>query len=252
MVAGSSPAWPTIQFVLEPDSLRKRVRVRFLFAGDSEEGLLGTVNEQRQGIIMVMVSCLLCYMARLGAIAAYVRTEGAVHLWRGVRTHVRSETTKFLFIIRWKKIAQYGILEQEGRHTGGDNMKKAILTITLIMLIVLTGCSNTTNSVSQTNSSAESSDSAMQTAYDTSLDARTFTDSLLKEMLSKQGITDYAIDTTTGGFITSDPVIYMVGYRYTHNGQTDVYGYKLSQSKDGFEVIAEGTEIGEVIIGTID
>ena len=25
---------------------------------------------------MAMVSCLLCYMARLGAIAAYVRTEG--------------------------------------------------------------------------------------------------------------------------------------------------------------------------------
>ena len=75
-VTGSSPVPSTIQFVLEPDSLRKRVRVRFLFAGDSEEGLLGTVNEQRQGIIVVMVSCLLCYMTRLGAIAAYVRTEG--------------------------------------------------------------------------------------------------------------------------------------------------------------------------------
>ena len=35
-----------------------------------------TVNEQRQGIIMAMVPCLLCYMTRLGAIAAYVRTEG--------------------------------------------------------------------------------------------------------------------------------------------------------------------------------
>ena len=60
-VTGSSPVPSTIQFVLEPDSLRKRVRVRFLFAGDSEEGLLGTVNrnEQRQGIIVVMVSCLL-------------------------------------------------------------------------------------------------------------------------------------------------------------------------------------------------
>lgn len=125
-------------------------------------------------------------------------------------------------------------------------MKKVILAITLITLMILVGCSNTTDSITQTSSS----DSAIQTAYDTSLDARTFTDSLLKEMLSKQGIADYVIDTTTGGFITSDPVIYMVGYHYTHNGQTDVYGYKLSQSKDGFEVIAEGTEIGEVIIGT--
>ena len=72
-VTGSSPVPSTKQFVLEPDSLRKRVRVRFLFIGGSAEGLLGTVNrnEQRQGIIMAMVSCLLCYMAHSGAIAAY-------------------------------------------------------------------------------------------------------------------------------------------------------------------------------------
>ena len=60
-VTGSSPVPSTIQFVLEPDSLRKRVRVRFLFARGSEKGLLGTVNrnEQRQGITMTVVSCLL-------------------------------------------------------------------------------------------------------------------------------------------------------------------------------------------------
>ena len=58
-VTGSSPVPSTKQFVLKPDSLRERVRVRFLFIGGSAEGLLGTVNEQRQGIIVVMVSCLL-------------------------------------------------------------------------------------------------------------------------------------------------------------------------------------------------
>ena len=58
-VTGSSPVPSTIQFVLEPNSLRKRVRVRFLFIGGSEEGLLGTVNEQRQGITVAVVSCLL-------------------------------------------------------------------------------------------------------------------------------------------------------------------------------------------------
>lgn len=129
-------------------------------------------------------------------------------------------------------------------------MKKAILIIILIMLMGFTGCTNTTST--RQGSNAEQPDSAMQTAYDTSLDARTFTDTLLEEMLSKQGITDYTIDMTAGGFITSDPVIYMVGYRYTHNGQTDVYGYKLSQSGDGFKVIGEGSEIGELIIGTSD
>ena len=55
MSTGMTPT----SFVLEPDSLRERVRVRFLFIGGSAEGLLGTVNEQRQGIIMAMVSCLL-------------------------------------------------------------------------------------------------------------------------------------------------------------------------------------------------
>ena len=58
-VEGSSPLVPTIQFVLEPDSLRERVRVRFLFIGSSAEGLHSALNEQRQGIIMAMVSCLL-------------------------------------------------------------------------------------------------------------------------------------------------------------------------------------------------
>ena len=87
-VTGSSPVPSTIQFVLEPDSLRKRVRVRFLFARGSEEGLLGTVNKQRQGIIVgdgILPFVLRNqvrfvrpwsspYMARLGVVAAYVRT----------------------------------------------------------------------------------------------------------------------------------------------------------------------------------
>ena len=58
-VTGSSPVPSTIQFVLEPDSLRKRVRVRFLFTGGSAKGLLGTVNEQRQGITIAVLPCLL-------------------------------------------------------------------------------------------------------------------------------------------------------------------------------------------------
>ena len=125
-------------------------------------------------------------------------------------------------------------------------MKKTILTITLAALMLLTGCSGAGSGDSS------HSDSAMQAAYDASLDARTFADGLLKDMLSEQGIADYTIDTTSGGFITDDPITYVVGYCYTHDGQTEVYGYKLSQSENGFEVIAEGTEIGEVVTGTGD
>ena len=58
-VTGSSPVPSTKQFVLEPDSLRERVRVRFLFTEGSAKGLLGTVNEQRQGITIAVVPCLL-------------------------------------------------------------------------------------------------------------------------------------------------------------------------------------------------
>ena len=43
-VTGSSPVPSTKQFVLEPDSLRKRVRVRFLFIGSSAEGVCRTVS----------------------------------------------------------------------------------------------------------------------------------------------------------------------------------------------------------------
>lgn len=112
------------------------------------------------------------------------------------------------------------------------------------MLMLLTGCSNAASG------DAAYSDSAMQAAYDASLDARTFADGLLKDMLSEQEIADYTIDTTAGGFITSAPIVYTVGYCYTHDGQTEVYGDQLSQSENGFAVLAEGTEIGEAVTGT--
>ena len=87
-VTGSSPVPSTIQFVLEPDSLRKRVRVRFLFIGGFAEGLLGTVNEQKAGYhydsgilpfalrnqVRFVRTWSSPYMARLGVVAAYVRT----------------------------------------------------------------------------------------------------------------------------------------------------------------------------------
>ena len=86
-VKGSNPSRSTIQFVLEPDSLRERVRVRFLFIGGFAARVCRAVNEQRQDITMKVVPCLLlcgikfalCELDRhlygaLRAIAAYVRT----------------------------------------------------------------------------------------------------------------------------------------------------------------------------------
>ena len=68
-----TPDCSTIQFVLEPDSLRERVRVRFLFIGGSATRVCRTVNrnEQRQDTTITVTPCLLCYKDILGAIAAH-------------------------------------------------------------------------------------------------------------------------------------------------------------------------------------
>ena len=99
-VTGSSPVPSTKQFVLEPNSLRERVWVRFLFTGGSATRVRRAVNEQGQGITVTVVSCLLFCgikfaLFELGrppiwltggnrCIRAY-RGE-PVHLWQGV-TH---------------------------------------------------------------------------------------------------------------------------------------------------------------------
>ena len=83
-VTGSSPVPSTIQFVPEPDSLRKRVWVLFLFHKMfSMPRVCRTVNrnEQRQDIIMAMVSCLL-YM-----------------IWYGGRS-LRTKCLKPLYLLR--------------------------------------------------------------------------------------------------------------------------------------------------------
>ena len=74
------------------------------------------------------------------------------------------------------------------------------------------------------------SDAGIQMAFDNSFAARDFTDGLLEELLEQKGIEDYEIELTSGGFITDDPVTYIVGYRYQHNGITETYGYKLKQT----------------------
>lgn len=68
-------------------------------------------------------------------------------------------------------------------------------------------------------------------------------------MLAGKGIVDYDIELTSGGFITSDPIVYVVGYRYMYNGVTDLYGYKLKQAESGFTVLEEGYEVGKFVVG---
>lgn len=80
-------------------------------------------------------------------------------------------------------------------------------------------------------------------------EVRACTDELLKEMLAQKGITDYEIENASLGFITDDPVIYIVGYCYHYSGGTQTYGYKLHRNGQEFSVIEEGTEVGEFMAG---
>lgn len=121
-------------------------------------------------------------------------------------------------------------------------MKKAIILSGILLAFVLAGCSTILeNNMSQ--------DAGVQLAFDTSMEAREFTDELLAEMLAEKGIVDYDIELTSGGFMTSEPIVYVVGYRYVYNGVTDLYGYKLSQTESGFTVLEESYEVGEFIVG---
>ena len=121
-------------------------------------------------------------------------------------------------------------------------MKKAIILSGVLLAFVLAGCSTILeNNMSQ--------DVGVQLAFDTSMEARKFTDELLAEMLAEKGIVDYDIELTSGGFMTSEPIVYVVGYRYVYNGVTDLYGYKLSQTESGFTVLEESYEVGEFIVG---
>ena len=125
-------------------------------------------------------------------------------------------------------------------------MKKSLLAAVFAVLILsLAGC------LPQQDSST-TSDAGFQTAFDNSVAASDFTDELLEDMLGQKGINNYEIELTSGGFITHDPVTYLVGYRYRCNDEIEVYGYKLRQTEDGFTVLDEGPEVGAFIVGNGD
>lgn len=119
-------------------------------------------------------------------------------------------------------------------------MKKGTITLAVMSALTLTGC------IFQAN---QPDNSVAQVIYDTSLEAKKFADALFEGMVEEKDISEYSIDLTSHGFVTDDPLIYIVGYRYTYNGQTTTYGYKMHQTEEGFAVIEEGVEVGEFITG---
>lgn len=80
-------------------------------------------------------------------------------------------------------------------------MKRAMGLLSLFLLnLIFAGCSATP----ENNTSV---DAGVQLAFNTSIVAREFTDELLAEMLAEKGIVNYDIELTSGGFMTSDPIV---------------------------------------------
>lgn len=124
--------------------------------------------------------------------------------------------------------------------------KIMLFFLTAAVLSILAGCDGNTAS-----SAGQSGDTAfvLQDAFDISVKAEAYTNELFTSMLSEEGISQYEILLTTGGFITSDPLVFVSGYQYSYDGKKEVHGYKLQLNDDGstFTVLEEGVEVGEFV-----
>ena len=125
-------------------------------------------------------------------------------------------------------------------------MKQKIMLFLVgaVIASILAGCSgNAGLSVCQ---SSEAS-AAFQDAFDMSVKAEAYASERFTSMLLEEGISQYEILLTTGGFITDDPLVYIAGYQYRYDGKEAVYGYKLQLNDDGatFAVLEGGVEAGE-------
>ena len=118
-------------------------------------------------------------------------------------------------------------------------MKKLIVLLaTLVMLVVLVGCNNSDVAID------DSID--MQIAADMVEKAKEYANSLFHEYLNNQNVTDYEITQTNYGFITGDPVVFIIGYQYTVDDSEFLYGYKLELNENQtFSVLGEGEFVGE-------
>lgn len=129
------------------------------------------------------------------------------------------------------------------------DMKKILsLVFVLVMVLTFAGCKSAKSS---SNDEQELQASGLGMATDLSGKAREYTDVLFDEMLKEQGITDYDITRTNYGFITEDPVVFIVGYEYSINGNDsdNIYGYKLTVN-DGlmFHVTEEGPSVAQCVM----
>lgn len=120
-------------------------------------------------------------------------------------------------------------------------MKKLIaIFMAVVMVMSFVGCNRSDNS--------QDSNSDVDIAAMTEK-SKNYADALFQEHLNRESEGDYEIEHTYYGFITNDPLVFIIGYEYTIDGTQYVYGYKLGLNENlTFNVIEEGKSIGEFVV----
>lgn len=125
--------------------------------------------------------------------------------------------------------------------------KTAFFLCTCLLCLMLTGCKD------DNNISIEfEHNEVMQALADRSHAAKEYTAPLFADYMAAQEISDYTIEQTAYGFYTSNnpDSVYVVGYLYSVNNNTEKYGYKIVVDKTGnCSVLEEGGAVAEFLFG---
>lgn len=124
-------------------------------------------------------------------------------------------------------------------------MKRTTRLLILILLILgMTGCS--------VSSSNFETNEAVQILADRSALAKEYASPLFDEYMESQSIENYTIEQTAYGFYTSETPnsVYVVGFRYTSDDVTGMYGYKIViDENDICSVLEESREVAAFLFG---
>lgn len=122
-------------------------------------------------------------------------------------------------------------------------MKRAGLAVFLCALCLMAaGCG-------QQGQPSEAGSQVMQEMADRSDAAKAFCEPLFAAHMAEQNMT-YTVERTSYGFYTADTAdsVCLVGFLYTANGQSGMYGYKVSVDADrNCRVVAEGVDVAEFL-----
>ena len=120
-----------------------------------------------------------------------------------------------------------------------------ILAALLAIVLFAAGCQRTPT--------ANEDNTVIQLLADKSHLAQEHAAPLFAAHMAEQGFDNYAIDRTSSGFYTSDTPdsVYVVGYIYSANGESGMYGYKIHVDENEIcSVLEEGVDVARFLFST--